>query len=406
MPKVRRIRSQQPRESSCPTSSMNVELYAPEEQLQSADEVKEWEEARCSICMEHPHNAVLLNCSSHEKGCRPYMCNTSYRHSNCLDQFCKSFAPLASISLLQEIPLTSSAFRRGEDGSEPGQPRHCGNQLQPKLVCPLCRGEIFGYSIVEPARRFMNFKARSCSSESCDFCGTYSELRKHARSEHPSVRPSEVDPIRQSDWTRLERERDLEDVLSSLHPEFLDESSEDNTLSTEFNGWVSSIFEVMLRSFGFSLMVNLLDVSSDREHLQNRRLGRMSRMDYDTEANPTAGRNLNFSSESMPHSRQTTRWVQDDSSPAMRRGNNLSSARAPPPRTPGSESHSRFWPSQRRSSSSTHGRPRFRQMPGQSLGSMHNFGRYPRQLSENTLLPRRGRLHWRGERWSPYDSQG
>ncbi|PWA34231.1 hypothetical protein CTI12_AA621150 [Artemisia annua] len=34
---------------------------------------KEWEEARCPICMEHPHNAVLLLCSSLEKGCRPYI---------------------------------------------------------------------------------------------------------------------------------------------------------------------------------------------------------------------------------------------------------------------------------------------------------------------------------------------
>ncbi|PNX97370.1 hypothetical protein L195_g020599, partial [Trifolium pratense] len=51
-----------------------------------------WEEARCPVCMEHPHNTVLLICSSHEKGCCPYMCNTGYRHSNCLDQFCKSFA--------------------------------------------------------------------------------------------------------------------------------------------------------------------------------------------------------------------------------------------------------------------------------------------------------------------------
>lgn len=48
---------------------------------------KEWDEILCSICMDHPHNAVLLRCSSHEKGCRSYICDTSYRHSNCLDRF-------------------------------------------------------------------------------------------------------------------------------------------------------------------------------------------------------------------------------------------------------------------------------------------------------------------------------
>ncbi|XP_019705643.1 uncharacterized protein [Elaeis guineensis] len=50
---------------------------------------KEWDEISCPICMDHPHNAVLLICSSHEKGCRSYICDTSYRHSNCLDRFKK-----------------------------------------------------------------------------------------------------------------------------------------------------------------------------------------------------------------------------------------------------------------------------------------------------------------------------
>ena len=50
---------------------------------------KELDEVSCPICMDHPHNAVLLLCSSHEKGCRSYICDTSYRHSNCLDRFKK-----------------------------------------------------------------------------------------------------------------------------------------------------------------------------------------------------------------------------------------------------------------------------------------------------------------------------
>ncbi|XP_073144699.1 uncharacterized protein [Henckelia pumila] len=98
---------------------------------------REWEEARCPICMEHPHNAVLLLCSSQEKG----------------------------------------------------------------------------WAVKEPARRFMNSKTRCCSLETCNFGGNYSELRKHARLEHPSDRPSETSAIRQSNWTTLERELDINDAL-------------------------------------------------------------------------------------------------------------------------------------------------------------------------------------------------
>ncbi|KAL0425086.1 UNVERIFIED_CONTAM: hypothetical protein Sradi_1043400 [Sesamum radiatum] len=118
---------------------------------------REWEEARCPICMEHPHNAVLLLCSSREKGCRPFICDTSYRHSNCLDQYRKSAAA----------------------SSLPGE-------QQSELVCPLCRGVITGWDVVQPARTFMNSKMRSCSLETCGFTGNYAELRKHARLEHPT----------------------------------------------------------------------------------------------------------------------------------------------------------------------------------------------------------------------------
>jgi hypothetical protein len=422
MPKVRTL-SAHSRASSYSSSSMTMEQYKVEEQLGSAADVKEWVEARCPICMEHPHNAVLLKCSSYEKGCRPYMCNTSYRHSNCLDQFCKSFAPHASIALLQENPLTSSAFHSREDGSEPGQARYCGSQLQPKLFCPLCRGEVYGYSIVEPARKFMNSKARSCSSEMCNFSGTYSELRKHARSEHPSIRPADVDPMRQRDWTRLERERELEDVLSSLHPEVGEESSEENTLSVDFSDWVTSIFDFMFCSLGFSLMVGLSDVPSDIEQSHYRR----ARGEYDMEVSPITGRNNNLSSESMPRLRQTTRGTHGNTGTATI-PSNLSSMRVPHHRQVSgwssegtsphhrqmsgwsSEGNSRSWSSQNRSSFSSYGRPRFRQMPGQSTGSgsgsgsTRSFTRYPQQLPEN-MPPYSRRLHWRGERWSPYNNQ-
>ncbi|PIN05255.1 hypothetical protein CDL12_22211 [Handroanthus impetiginosus] len=147
----------------------------------------DWEEARCPICMEHPHNAVLLLCSSREIGCRPFICDTSYRHSNCFDQFRKSSA--------------SSSLETHE-----GQ--------RAELVCPFCRGLVTGWDVMQPARKFMNSKSRSCSLETCSFIGNYAELRKHARLEHPLERPSEVSPARQSDWTMMEQQREIEDALA------------------------------------------------------------------------------------------------------------------------------------------------------------------------------------------------
>ncbi|KAK9022557.1 hypothetical protein V6N11_002809 [Hibiscus sabdariffa] len=123
------------------------------------------------------------------------------------------------LPLKMEIPLGNTTYTSGGWRNPPPFYDHqteTGSDLQPKLLCPLCRGDIYGWSVVEPARQFMNSKVRSCSSETCDFSGTYSELRKHARSAHPLVRPTEVDPERQHDWTRLERERDYEDMLSSI----------------------------------------------------------------------------------------------------------------------------------------------------------------------------------------------
>ena len=120
------------------------------------------------------------------------MCDTSYRHSNCLDQYKKSF--------------TGTLSPEETDG----------DQEQSKLSCPLCRGGVTGWKVVETARRYMNSKVRSCSTESCGFTGTYGDLRKHARKEHPSVRPSEADPDRQRDWRRLEQRRDLGDLFSTM----------------------------------------------------------------------------------------------------------------------------------------------------------------------------------------------
>ncbi|KAA8540465.1 hypothetical protein F0562_024616 [Nyssa sinensis] len=227
-------------ENPYPCSSKNVELYKSANPSLPVGDEKEWEDARCPICMEHPHNAVLLLCSSHDKGCRPYMCDTSHRHSNCLDQFCKSFGATRVIVLQEEVPLSSTAYHReSEEGQCVSEERvlPCNGRQQQKLVCPLCRGQINGSIVIKPARWFMNSKARSCSLETCDFSGTYAELRSHARLEHSSVRPSEVDPRRQQDWRRLEHERNFQDVPSASQIDSGNELSENSILQQ--HGWMS-----------------------------------------------------------------------------------------------------------------------------------------------------------------------
>lgn len=219
------------------------------EKENNVDNIKEWEDARCPVCMEHPHNAVLLLCSSIEKGCRPFMCDTSYRHSNCLDQFRKSFSETPS-STTRNTPLEESphgdtpssritaqeAERNEEEGS-------CTTKEQHKLVCPLCRGQVSGWKVVEPAREFMNAKNRSCACETCDYSGTYTDLRKHARMNHPLVRPSLADPERQRSWRRMERQRDLGDLLSTIQSAFGEERGEDSgLLPIDEGGWLTVFF--------------------------------------------------------------------------------------------------------------------------------------------------------------------
>ncbi|KAI4377735.1 hypothetical protein MLD38_015315 [Melastoma candidum] len=219
------------------------------------EDVKEWEEARCPVCMEHPHNAVLLICSSHEKGCRPYTCDTSYRHSNCLDQFRKSCA--ASAKETEDVPLQvdhgsveaipdSTVIAVAEQVSpDTSTPSPSNNKAQAKLPCPLCRGHIKEWVVMESARRFMNSKSRSCACETCEYSGSYADLRKHARVEHPLVRPSETDPERRRNWRRMERQRDMGDLLSTLQSSFWEDSDEEG----DGNGASPSGDRSFLRAF-------------------------------------------------------------------------------------------------------------------------------------------------------------
>ncbi|XP_062078960.1 uncharacterized protein LOC133783356 [Humulus lupulus] len=243
---------------------------------------KELDEISCPICMDHPHNAVLLRCSSHDKGCRSYICDTSHRHSNCLDRFKKLKAnttnsptepsslslnsyssfntygtntPLRpnlnegndilnlnesnaviSVDLHEEQPqennntqgpnsildtqegiveaVESESFRERVELDE----LDVENSSEPNLSlkCPLCRGDVLGWDVVEEARKYLNSKRRSCSRETCSFSGNYQELRRHARRIHPATRPSDIDPSRERAWRRLEHQRELGDVVSAI----------------------------------------------------------------------------------------------------------------------------------------------------------------------------------------------
>lgn len=174
-------------------------------------EKKEWKDAKCSVCMEYPHNAVLLLCSSYHKGCLPYMCATSNRYSNCLEQYKKAYTKTTSTQIAESGhgTMDNTAFNLGFD---------CPDEKAEvsELLCPLCRGQVKGWTVVEPARNYLNAKRRTCMQDNCSFVGTYKELRKHVRAKHPRARPREVDPSLAEKWKRLEHERERDDVISTI----------------------------------------------------------------------------------------------------------------------------------------------------------------------------------------------
>ncbi|OIV96227.1 hypothetical protein TanjilG_14904 [Lupinus angustifolius] len=173
---------------------------------------KDLEDVTCSVCMEYPHNAVLLLCSSHDNGCRPYMCGTSYRHSNCLDQYKKAYTKVISSSNGQQPQqglISNQGVLQGSNST-------CRENEVAKLSCPLCRGQVKGWTIVEPVRDYLNSKKRSCMQDNCTFSGNYRELKKHVRAEHPSACPRAIDPEHENKWRFLEREREREDVISTV----------------------------------------------------------------------------------------------------------------------------------------------------------------------------------------------
>ncbi|KAI9107008.1 hypothetical protein K1719_022536 [Acacia pycnantha] len=202
MAKVGKVHSQCQRATPYPLTSHSRKK---EKSFYGASEKQNWEDATCSVCMEVPHNAVLLLCSSYNNGCRPYMCATSHHFSNCFEQYQKAYTKATVQSL---PPATNNSNMNAGESSD--------NAEVPELLCPLCRSQVKGWTVVDAARKYLNGKKRGCMQDECSFAGTYKELMKHVRSEHPYARPRDVDPIRKEKWKRLEYERERNDVISTI----------------------------------------------------------------------------------------------------------------------------------------------------------------------------------------------
>lgn len=208
-----------------------------------------WDDVICPICLDFPHNSVLLQCSSYEKGCRPFVCDTDQLHSNCLNRFKEANV----MSLGSQSPgLTESLQSAAHKG------------LNSNPLCPLCRGEVTGWIVVDRARLHLDVKNRCCEEEKCRFTGTYVELCKHAQLVHPHARPSKIDSARKLDWENFQQSSEIIDVLSTIQSEVphgvilgdyvieYDENSGDEF--DDFHGggrnwWTSCIFFQVFKKF-------------------------------------------------------------------------------------------------------------------------------------------------------------
>ncbi|KAG0468664.1 hypothetical protein HPP92_017992 [Vanilla planifolia] len=166
-----------------------------------------WEDVTCPICLDFPHNGVLLQCTSYHNGCRPFMCDTDHTHSNCLTRFKSAFG----------VPQTADCLVRGEESTPSIHVVFSTCESRPS--CPLCRGEVTGWVIIKEARNYLNSKKRCCQEKQCSFNGNFMELQEHVQLKHPHSHPSQIDPARQLDWENFQQSLDIIDVLSTIHAE-------------------------------------------------------------------------------------------------------------------------------------------------------------------------------------------
>ncbi|XP_073130347.1 uncharacterized protein [Henckelia pumila] len=162
-----------------------------------------WDDVICPICLEFPHNSVLLQCTSYDNGCRPFVCDTDHLQSNCLYRFKQA-------SGMSSGPKSPSSVETRQ---------FLDPESDAKPACPLCRGEVTGWIVIDVARVRLDDKKRRCEEEKCAFSGTYLELQKHARLEHPHACPSKIDPARQLDWENFQQSSEIIDVLSTIQSE-------------------------------------------------------------------------------------------------------------------------------------------------------------------------------------------
>ncbi|KAL8521660.1 hypothetical protein ACS0TY_011973 [Phlomoides rotata] len=208
-----------------------------------------WDDIICPICLDFPHNAVLLQCSSYDKGCRSFVCDTDHLHSNCLYRFQQA----NGMSPGSQPPISVENVQSSDSGSDS------------KPACPLCRGEVTGWIVADKARMYLDQKKRCCEEEKCRFTGTYVELQKHAQVEHPHACPSKIDPARQLDWENFQQSSEIIDVLSTIHSEvprgvvlgdYVIEYGDDNSgddfddfPGDEGNWWTSCILYQVFENF-------------------------------------------------------------------------------------------------------------------------------------------------------------
>ncbi|RDY08624.1 hypothetical protein CR513_07129, partial [Mucuna pruriens] len=103
---------------------------------------------RCNIF--YVHGISTQCCSSYDKGCRPYMCGISFHHP---------------IMTRVVVPKSEAV----------------------ELACPLCRGQVKGWTIVEHVQDYLNAKKRGFMQDGWTYIGSYKRLRKHVQIEHSST---------------------------------------------------------------------------------------------------------------------------------------------------------------------------------------------------------------------------
>ncbi|GKU98518.1 hypothetical protein SLEP1_g11514 [Rubroshorea leprosula] len=80
---------------------------------------------------------------------------TGRRFSDCLDQYKKAYTKVTSIN--NGSADNSRVILGAEEADE--------ELAVPELLCPLCQGQVKGWTVMEAAQKYLNRKRRSCLQE-------------------------------------------------------------------------------------------------------------------------------------------------------------------------------------------------------------------------------------------------